>query len=56
MSVSQAKPAGPAAEQADGKTREIFWGMPDWLVAAWYVLAMLSVLVFAYGVLRPVAK
>ena len=42
----------PAAE----KTREVFWHFPAWLEALWYVLALSSVLVFAYGVARPVAK
>ena len=38
------------------KTREVFWHFPTWLEVLWYVLAMASVLVFAYGVARPVAK
>ena len=37
-------------------SREIFWGMPAWAQALWYVLAALSVLVFAYGVARPIAR
>lgn len=40
----------------DGLTREVFWHMPGWAVALWYVSAVLSVLVFAYGVVRPIAK
>ena len=38
------------------KTREVFWHFPAWLEVLWYVLAVSSVLVFAYGVARPVAK
>ena len=38
------------------KTREIFWGMPAWAEALWYLLAVVSVLVFAYGVARPISK
>ena len=38
------------------KTREIFWGLPGWAEALWYVLAIISVGVFLYGVARPVAK
>jgi Fe-S oxidoreductase len=38
------------------KTREVFWHFPTWLEVLWYVLATASVLVFAYGVARPVAK
>jgi Fe-S oxidoreductase len=38
------------------KTREVFWHFPTWLEVLWYVLAVASVLVFAYGVARPVAK
>jgi Fe-S oxidoreductase len=38
------------------KTREVFWHFPTWLEVLWYVLATGSVLVFAYGVARPVAK
>ena len=38
------------------KTREIFWGLPGWAEALWYVLAIVSVGVFVYGVARPVAK
>jgi Fe-S oxidoreductase len=41
-----------AAEQ----TREVFWGVPGWAEVLWYVLAIASVAVFAYGVARPVAK
>ena len=38
------------------KTREVFWHFPAWLEVLWYVLAVSSVLVFAYGVARPLAK
>ena len=38
------------------KTRPVFWHFTLGLKIAWYVLAVLSVLVFAYGVLRPLAK
>jgi Fe-S oxidoreductase len=38
------------------KTREVFWHFPTWLEVLWYVLAVASVLVFARGVARPVAK
>ncbi len=38
------------------KTREVFWHLPSWLEAVWYVLAIASTLVFAYGVAVPLAK
>jgi Fe-S oxidoreductase len=38
------------------KTRPIFWHFVPWLKVVWYVLAVASVIVFLYGVLRPVAK
>jgi Fe-S oxidoreductase len=38
------------------KTRPVFWHFALGLKIAWYVLAVLSVLVFLYGVLRPLAK
>jgi Fe-S oxidoreductase len=38
------------------KTREVFWGFQPALEVLWYLLAGLSVLVFAYGVARPIAK
>ncbi|MEA2274373.1 MAG: hypothetical protein QOI98_3081, partial [Solirubrobacteraceae bacterium] len=41
---------------AEGATRENFWHFPIWLEIVWYLLALASVLVFAYGVVRPVAK
>lgn len=36
--------------------REVFWGMSPFLEALWYVLAAASILVFLYGVARPLAK
>jgi Fe-S oxidoreductase/nitrate reductase gamma subunit len=41
---------------ARGETREVFWNFPHWLEVVWYLLAIASVLVFAYGVVRPIAK
>ncbi len=38
------------------KTREVFWGLSTALEVLWYGLAVISVLVFAYGVARPIAK
>jgi Fe-S oxidoreductase len=38
------------------KTRDIFWGMGTGLQLLWYALATASVIVFAYGVARPLAK
>ncbi|HWI74848.1 MAG TPA: 4Fe-4S dicluster domain-containing protein, partial [Baekduia sp.] len=38
------------------KTRDVFWGQGAALEALWYVLAVASVVVFAYGVARPLAK
>jgi Fe-S oxidoreductase len=38
------------------KTRDVFWDFEPALEVLWYVLAGVSVLVFAYGVARPVAK
>jgi Fe-S oxidoreductase/nitrate reductase gamma subunit len=35
-------------------TREVFWHFPGWLEALWYVLAVASVGVFAYGLYAPV--
>lgn len=37
-------------------TRPIFWHMPPWLHVLWYLLAVASVFVFAYGIYRLVAK
>jgi Fe-S oxidoreductase len=38
------------------KTRPVFWHFTLGLKIAWYVLAVLSVLVFLYGIARPLAK
>ena len=38
------------------KTRPVFWHFTPWLKVLWYVLAVASVVVFVYGVLRPIAK
>lgn len=38
------------------KTREVMWDMPLGLQALWYLLVGVSILVFLYGVARPVAK
>jgi Fe-S oxidoreductase len=38
------------------KTRPVFWHFVPWLKVVWYLLAVASVAVFVYGVLRPVAK
>jgi Fe-S oxidoreductase/nitrate reductase gamma subunit len=38
------------------KTRPVFWHFVPWLKVVWYVLAVASVMVFLYGVLRPMAK
>ncbi|HEX2127265.1 MAG TPA: (Fe-S)-binding protein [Thermoleophilaceae bacterium] len=38
------------------KTREVFWDFEPALEVLWYVLAVLSALVFVYGVARPVVK
>jgi Fe-S oxidoreductase/nitrate reductase gamma subunit len=37
-------------------TRPVFWHFVVWLKVVWYVLAVTSVLVFAYGVARPLVK
>ncbi len=41
---------------ASVKARPVFWGVTGALKVLWYVLAVLSVVVFAYGVARPFAK
>jgi Fe-S oxidoreductase len=41
---------------ASVKTRPVFWGVSGGLKVLWYVLAVLSVFVFAYGVIRPFVK
>ncbi len=38
------------------KTRPVFWHFTVGLKIVWYVLAVASVAVFAYGVVRPIAK
>ena len=37
-------------------TRPVFWHFVVWLKVLWYVLAVFSVFVFAYGVARPLVK
>ena len=37
-------------------TRPVFWHFVVWLKVVWYVLAVTSVVVFAYGVARPLVK
>jgi Fe-S oxidoreductase len=44
------------APLAAEKTREVFWGMGTLPEALWYLLATASVIVFAYGLARPIAK
>jgi Fe-S oxidoreductase len=44
------------APLAAEKTREVFWELQPALEVLWYLLAGISVLVFAYGVARPIAK
>ncbi len=41
---------------ASVKSRPILWHMPVGVQAVWYALAGVSVLVFAYGVARPIAR
>ena len=38
------------------KTREVFWHFPVWLEVLWYVLVIVSVAVFCYGIAIPLAK
>jgi Fe-S oxidoreductase/cytochrome b561 len=38
------------------KTRPVFWHFVPWLKVLWYVLAVLSVIVFLYGVWRPIQR
>jgi Fe-S oxidoreductase len=47
---------GAAVPLAAEKTREVFWDFEPALEVLWYVLAGISVLVFAYGLARPIAK
>jgi Fe-S oxidoreductase len=44
------------AAAASVATRPVFWHFVVWLKVLWYVLAVTSVLVFAYGVARPLVK
>jgi Fe-S oxidoreductase/nitrate reductase gamma subunit len=37
-------------------TRPVFWHFAVWLKVVWYVLAVASIVVFAYGVARPLVK
>jgi Fe-S oxidoreductase/cytochrome b561 len=41
---------------AASETRPVFWHFATWLRVLWYLLAGLSVLVFCYGLARPIAK
>ncbi len=41
---------------ASSETRPVFWHFTVGLRITWYVLAVTSVLVFAYGVARPIVK
>ncbi len=43
-------------ELAASSSRPVFWDFTVGLRVAWYFLAVLSVLVFAYGVARPLAR
>jgi Fe-S oxidoreductase len=38
------------------KTRPVFWHFVPWLSVLWYVLAVISVIVFFYGVWRPIQR
>ncbi len=38
------------------KTRPVFWHFVPWLKVLWYVLAVASVAVFFYGVMRPIVR
>jgi Fe-S oxidoreductase len=44
------------AALASVSTRPVFWHFVVWLKVLWYVLAVLSIVVFAYGIARPVVK
>ncbi|MGH2873690.1 MAG: hypothetical protein ACRDL5_14660, partial [Solirubrobacteraceae bacterium] len=41
---------------ASVETRPVFWHFVTWLRVLWYVLAVLSVVVWAYGIARPFLK
>jgi len=43
-------------ELASVATRPVFWHFVVWLKVVWYVLAVTSVIVFIYGVARPLVK
>ena len=45
-----------SAPLAATATREVFWGVPGWAEVLWYVLAVASVAVFAYGLAVPIAR
>jgi Fe-S oxidoreductase len=49
---------GPATQKLidEGLTRQTFTGFPVWLRVIWYILAVSSVFVFAYGVSRPILR
>lgn len=49
-------PGGGTLIDAAVKTRPVFWHLTVGLKIAWYALAVLSVLVFLYGVARPIYK
>ncbi|MBV9164656.1 MAG: (Fe-S)-binding protein [Solirubrobacterales bacterium] len=49
-------PGGGTLLQAAVKTRPVFWHLSVGLKIAWYALAVVSVLVFLYGVARPFYK
>ena len=46
----------PVPPLAAEKTREVFWHLSTFLEILWYVLAIASVVVFAYGIAIPLAK
>ena len=46
----------PLPVGATEKTREVFWGFGSLVEVLWYVLAIASVAVFAFGIAREVAK
>jgi len=43
-------------ELASVATRPVFWHFVVWLKVVWYVLAVTSVIVFIYGLARPLVK
>ena len=54
--MSGLPPLAALAPLAAEKTREVFWDFEPALEVLWYILAGISVFVFAYGVARPIAK